>query len=53
VQNFIGDLLFGGFVIILLVILINDSENAVNLLGGTAKVYTGSVRTLAQVNKPA
>jgi hypothetical protein len=47
--NFIGDILFGGFVIIMVVILINDQENAVNLVSGTTKAYTGGVKELASI----
>jgi hypothetical protein len=47
--NFIGDLLFGGFVIIMVVILINDQENAVKLTKGGVEAYTGGVKELASI----
>lgn len=47
--NFIGDLLFGGFIIVMAVILINDQANAVKLAQGGADVYTSSVKNLATI----
>lgn len=47
--RFIGDLLFGGFVIVLAVIFIRDQENATKLVGGLAGTYTGSVKELASI----
>lgn len=49
ISHFIGDLLFGGFVIIIAVILINDQENAVKLTQGLTGAYTGGVKELAAI----
>jgi len=47
--NFIGDILFGGFVIIMVVILVNDQDKAVNLVQGGTNAYVGGVKELASI----
>lgn len=47
--KFVGDLLFGGFVIIMAVILINDQDKAVKLTQGTEQTYVEGVKGLASI----
>lgn len=51
--DYIGDLLFGGFVIVLVVIFLRDWSNATQLVSGLAGTYTTSVTNLANLGNPA
>lgn len=52
-HDYLGDLLFGGFVIVLLVIFLRDWSNATQLVSGLAGTYTNSVTSLANLGNPA
>jgi hypothetical protein len=52
-RDYVGDLLFGGFVIIMVVIFLRDWSNATQLVQGFAGTYTQSVTSLANLGNPA
>jgi hypothetical protein len=47
--KFVGDFLFGGFVIVMAVILFNDQDKAVKLTQGLGGAYTTGVKDLASI----
>lgn len=47
--KYVGDLLFGGFWIVLLVIFLRDHQQANDLVGGLAGTYTTSVSQLSNL----
>ena len=52
-MKYAGDLLFWGFLLVILVILIRDQSNAVALLSGSVNAYTGGITSLANLGGPA
>ena len=52
-MKYAGDLLFWGFLLVILVILIRDQANAVKLFSGTVNAYTGGITSLAALGGPA
>jgi len=48
-----GDILFWGFLLVILVILIRDQGNAVALTKGMVGAYTGGITDLANLGGPA
>jgi hypothetical protein len=51
-DKYVGDLLFWGFFLVILVILIRDQSNAVALFKGGTEAYTGGITTLASLGGP-
>jgi len=47
-----GDILFWGFLLVILVILIRDQSNAVALTKGMVGAYTGGITDLANLGGP-
>ena len=48
-----GELLFWGFMLVLIVIFIRDQSNAVALTKGLTGAYTGGITDLANLGGPA
>lgn len=48
-----GELLFWGFMLVLVVIFIRDQSNAVALTKGLTGAYTGGITDLANLGGPA
>ena len=51
-MKYIGDILFWGFLLVVLVILIRDQQNAVALTKGLTGAYTGGITSLANLGGP-
>lgn len=51
-MKYAGDLLFWGFLLVILVILIRDQKNAVALFSGGINAYTGGITSLANLGGP-
>jgi hypothetical protein len=51
--KYAGDILFWGFLLVILVILIRDQSNAVALTKGMVGAYTGGITDLANLGGPA
>jgi len=51
--KYFGDILFWGFLLVILVILIRDQSNAVALTKGLVGSYTGGITALAALGGPA
>jgi hypothetical protein len=51
-MKYMGDLLFWGFLLVVLVILIRDQSNAVALTKGLTGAYTGGITGLANLGGP-
>jgi len=51
-MKYFGDLLFWGFLLVILVILIRDQSNAVALTKGLTGAYTGGITDLANLGGP-
>ena len=51
-MKYFGDILFWGFLLVILVILIRDQSNAVALTKGLVGSYTGGITTLANLGGP-
>jgi len=52
-RDYIGDILFAGFVIVLLIIFLRDWQAANALISGVTTTYTGAVTSLANLGGKA
>jgi hypothetical protein len=52
-RSVFGELLFWGFLLVILVIFIRDQANAVALTKGMVSTYTGGITDLANLGGPA
>jgi hypothetical protein len=52
-RNIFSELLFWGFLLVILVIFIRDQSNAVALTKGMVGTYTGGITELANLGGPA
>jgi hypothetical protein len=52
-RDIFGELLFWGFLLVLIVIFIRDQSNAVALTKGLVGTYTGGITDLAALGGPA
>lgn len=52
-KDIFAELLFWGFLLVILVIFIRDQANAVALTKGLTGVYTGGITDLANLGGPA
>lgn len=49
VGKYLGDILFFGGMVVIVVIFINDQDNANKLIGGLANTYTTNVKELSTI----
>jgi hypothetical protein len=48
-HDYIGDLFFGGFIIVMTVIFLRDNQQAVSLVTGLGNAYTSGVTQLSSL----